>query len=157
MNQTQVEVQKTTHTSNPIFIEQVLRLYAEGFSALNVAKKLGTSHTPVRTILKANNISTAPKKHWKGNQKERRINGRGYAEIFKPEHPNANEAGYVKEHVWLITKQIGRGLTRVEVVHHKNSNKLDNRLLNLQLMTRSEHTKLHWKMSELYMKEHFTE
>jgi len=33
-----------------------------------------------------------------------------------------------------------------KVVHHKDLNKTNNDPSNLQLMTRSEHTKLHWKL-----------
>ena len=40
-------------------------------------------------------------------------------------------------------ENIGRYLKDNEVVHHINKNKIDNKIENLQLMTRSEHTKLH--------------
>ena len=47
------------------------------------------------------------------------------------------------EHCVIMEKKIGRPMERYEVVHHKNGKKYDNRLSNLQLMTISQHMKLH--------------
>jgi len=46
-------------------------------------------------------------------------------------------------HCVLMEKHIGRPLRSDEVVHHKDRNRQNNNLDNLQLMTRSEHTALH--------------
>lgn len=53
---------------------------------------------------------------------------------------------YIKEHIQIMEKHIGRKLNADEVVHHINENKTDNRLENLKLMTRSEHSRLHRKL-----------
>jgi len=55
---------------------------------------------------------------------------------------------YVKEngrhqHRVVMEKHLGRKLLFTDIVHHINENKKDNRLENLQLMTRSEHIKHH--------------
>lgn len=42
-----------------------------------------------------------------------------------------------------MEQYIGRLLSKDEVVHHVNEKKDDNRIENLQLMTRSEHIELH--------------
>jgi hypothetical protein len=42
-----------------------------------------------------------------------------------------------------MEQHIGRKLSRNEVVHHKNGDKRDNRIENLEIMSLSEHTKKH--------------
>lgn len=59
-------------------------------------------------------------------------------------HPRATKGGqYVFEHILVMEKKIGRYVQPGEVVHHINHNRKDNRIENLQLMTASEHSRLH--------------
>ena len=50
------------------------------------------------------------------------------------------------EHRLVIEKQIGRKLTFNEIVHHKNENKGDNDPENLEIKSRSEHSRMHMKI-----------
>lgn len=72
-----------------------------------------------------------------------RKGGNAYREIFMPSHPRATKSGYIREHRLVMEQKIGRVLEKNEVVHHKNHNTLDNRIENLELMTVSEHCRLH--------------
>lgn len=56
------------------------------------------------------------------------------------------------EHRLVVEKSIGRKLTSKEDVHHINGDKTDNRLGNLQVVTRSEHRKIHCEASRIGLK-----
>ena len=69
----------------------------------------------------------------------------GYILAYAPHHPNAHKDGYVMLHTILMERLIGRYLNHDEVVHHINHNKADNRMENLMLMTKHEHSSMHMK------------
>jgi hypothetical protein len=48
----------------------------------------------------------------------------------------------VLKHRYVMEQHLGRTLSRSEIVHHINGNRLDNRIENLCVMTQSEHCKI---------------
>jgi hypothetical protein len=58
--------------------------------------------------------------------------GRGYTSLYG-----------VRMHRVLVEELLGRKLVEGEVVHHIDGNHKNNHISNLQLMTSSEHSKLH--------------
>ena len=71
------------------------------------------------------------------------ITHNGYKMLQVKNHPNKDSKGYVREHILVVEKEIGRFLNKGEVVHHIDGNKLNNNIENLKLMSDYEHRKLH--------------
>jgi len=70
--------------------------------------------------------------NWKGG----RYNARGYIRIHVPKHPYAVAGKYVFEHRLVMEKHLNRYLHPWEKVHHKNGQKDDNRIENLEVWTK---------------------
>lgn len=68
---------------------------------------------------------------WKGGK----IIRKGYVMIKKPDHPFCDSQGYIYEHRLIMEEFLGRYLDPKEVVHHKDKNKLNNSINNLQLFS----------------------
>ena len=76
---------------------------------------------------------------WKGGKHKDKA---GYIQIWCPEHPRACYS-YIREHVLVMEKYLGRYLIAPEEVHHINGIKDDNRIENLQLCKNHlEHSRL---------------
>lgn len=67
----------------------------------------------------------------------------GYWQVFRPNHPYCDYRGYILEHRLIMEEHLGRYLEQGEVVHHINEDPLDNRLINLKLMSLTEHISYH--------------
>lgn len=139
-------------------------LYRDDWSVVDIAVEMGTSRETIRyhlgrsgVVFRARGMQTARakakysgEKHhgWKGG---RRIETSGYVRLLARDHPDADKDGYVLEHRVVIERHIlntNPGHPAVVnghidwtqwVAHHKNGNKADNRLRNLELLERSKH------------------
>lgn len=67
----------------------------------------------------------------------------GYMYCYNPNHPLANKAGIVYEHRYVMSNHLGRWITTEEVVHHKDGNRANNKIENLELTNAKDHALLH--------------
>ena len=54
----------------------------------------------------------------------------------------------IRKHRLVIAEHLGRELSSDELVHHKDGDKRNNRLENLEILSRSEHVKVHGPIGE---------
>lgn len=78
--------------------------------------------------------------NWKGG---RTYTKHGYVLVLDKGNPKSDKSGYIFEHRKIMSEKVGRDLDDEEVVHHINGIKDDNRIENLELMTKGEHIALH--------------
>jgi hypothetical protein len=83
------------------------------------------------------------RRDWRGQE-------HGYVVLYRPEHPNANKAGYVKEHVVVAAEAMGKPLPKGADVHHVSGDRSDNRNRNLVVcQDRAYHFLLHVRKKAL--------
>ncbi len=70
---------------------------------------------------------------------------RNYIELTK-DHRKGPEYGRKPLYRILMEKKLGRELTSDEEVHHIDGNHLNNDLANLEVLSKSEHSKKHAKL-----------
>ena len=99
----------------------------------------------IQRFIPAKNGKT--RKGTRNKSRKRIINKLGYAFIYEPDHPVSLSNGYCLEHrVIAWDKGILKNLD--DVVHHKDRNKKNNDISNLEVMSNENHTSIH--ANEIY-------
>jgi len=106
------------------------------FYSRNESKNRGIKRKPFSNETRQK-MSEAKQKWASENARGISVKPNGYKEITRG--PNKGRC----EHVVVMEEKIGRSLFPNEVVHHIDGVRSNNTLDNLELMTRSEHTRFH--------------
>lgn len=158
---------KGRQSSNPFLRDKawLRKAYVDDRRSMSdIAKEIGISRGAVHSALTWASIPTRTSEdglklrypegrwgsdtsNWRGGR--RRGGSRmAYIMLYMPTHPLSDKDGYVMEHRVVMESKIGRLLTPIEIVHHINGIKDDNRPENLELVaSRGEHTRKHFRDS----------
>ncbi len=123
-------------SSNPC--RSVFGSWSKALIAAGLVPKLPT----ISPLCRIKNIESRRGKA-SGHSKGGRIKDNfGYILLWMPGHPNAKSGirkSYVAEHRFVMSEYLGRPLEKWEFVHHQNGIKDDNRIENLELLTKKNH------------------
>lgn len=144
-----LEAQHARATLLPLDV--VTTMYAEGHTQKEIADVLGVSQKVVWRFMKNHGMKarSAAKRdqygeknsYWRGGEI---TDEHGYHLIKTDGHPRGKKCGgYVREHILVAEKILGRPLEKNECVHHINGIKNDNRPENLAVMSKGDHVQYH--------------
>jgi hypothetical protein len=75
---------------------------------------------------------------------EKIVNSAGYVKVrVGKSHPLADPNGYAYEHLIVWVSAGNSRPSDGEILHHINGTRTDNRIENLEVLTRAEHNRLH--------------
>lgn len=137
-------------------ISKAIELRLTGKSLNYIAKTLGVAKSSVsgwvrNVIIPEEFKIKKPEKPVKVKKplKVRRISQSGHIMVKAPSEYGGKiyHGGWIYEHRYLMEKHLGRYLTSFEVVHHKDHNKMNNSIDNLEVLSGEEHSKIHGEHS----------
>jgi hypothetical protein len=119
-------------------MDEIRELASQGWCLRELAAKYGCSRDCMMDRMKEADIPRLPQWSQPGSRNGQwtggvQVDADGYILIHYPTHPYATSAGYVREHRLVMEHHLKRYLKPGEVVHHKNKDKANNSLANLEL------------------------
>ena len=135
-SQSQWDGDANTPSSNPC--RSVFGSWAKALLAAGLKPKEPTISEKCRE----NSIASRRGKAGGHNKGGRIKDAFGYILLWIPGHPNAKAGrnkSYVYEHRFVMSEHLGRPLEKWEFIHHRNGIKDDNRLENLEILTKKNH------------------
>jgi HNH endonuclease len=143
-----------------IFNIPLLQSYFEdcNYKPVILALKLGIHYQSLRKLLQDANLwKYVRTKNGKGagiNRSRMRVTNKGgYPYSQNPDSYTVKNGRSRRKlaHIETMEQYLGRTLTELEYVHHINGDKLDSRIENLVIVSRSEHGKVHADLERVAM------
>jgi transposase-like protein len=129
----------TARNLSPELREQLIADYKGGMSQIPLSKKYGVSQVSVSRYLRSAgvkmNLAGAAASGFQKCGGRIQIDGRTaiLTPTDSPYSSMRNHLGYILEHRLVMAEHLGRSLTPYETVHHKDGDKQNNALSNLEL------------------------
>jgi len=117
----------------------ICQLYKDGMSLRAIAAIHRLSHEWVRQVL-INHKIYDKFEHKQVKLGTKRLDKLGYIHVFVGiGEPGATKSGWMLEHRLVMAKHLGRPLQFWEIIHHRDRDKSNNNLSNLEITTSAEH------------------